>query len=205
MSTMNKTKIALTGTLLFAAALMTLSCASPMRMTDNWRNSTYTGPAYKKIMVVALTKQEDLRQPIEKEFAKQLRSRGVEVATCHEYFPDPDKATREELVRVSQGMGIEAYLIGRVLGAGTDVQTYGPADTTVDSMSYLPWFGPGPQITRQREAVTIESRLYDGKTTGIVWRSTVDAVNPSGSDDQISRFVGLVVKALRDKKLIPSS
>jgi len=202
---MSKTKIALTGTLLFAAALMTLSCASPMRMTDNWRNSTYTGPAYKKIMVVALTKQEDLRQPIEKEFAKQLRSRGVEVATCHEYFPDPDKATREELVRVSQGMGIEAYLIGRVLGAGTDVQTYGPADTTVDSMSYLPWFGPGPQITRQREAVTIESRLYDGKTTGIVWRSTVDAVNPSGSDDQISRFVGLVVKALRDKKLIPSS
>ena len=202
---MNKTKIALTGTLLFAAALMTLSCASPMRMTDNWRNSTYTGPAYKKIMVVALTKQEDLRQPIEKEFAKQLRSRGVEVATCHESFPGPDKATREELVRVSRGLGIEAYLIGRVLGSGTDIQTYGPADTTVDSMAYLPWFGPGPQMTRQREAVTLETRLYDGKTTGIVWRSTVDAVNPSGSDDQISRFVSLVVKALRDKKLIPSS
>ncbi len=202
---MKSTKIALTCTVLFAAALMTLSCASPMRMTDNWRNSTYKGPAFKKIMVVALTKQEDLRRPIENEFAKQLRSRGVEVATCHEYFPDPDKATREELVRVSQGMGIEAYLIGRVLGSGTDIQTYGPADTTVDSMSYLPWFGPGPQMTRQREAVTLESRLYDGKTTGIVWRSTVDAVNPSGSDNQISRFVSLVVKALRDKKLIPSA
>jgi hypothetical protein len=33
----------------------------------------------------------------------------------------------------------------------------------------------------------------------------LDAVNPSGSDDQISRFVSLVVKALRDMKLIPSS
>ncbi len=199
---MSNTKIALT-TLLFAAALMTLSCASPMRLTDNWRNSTYTGPAYKKIMVIALTKHNDLRQPIENEFAKQLRSRGVEVATCHEYFPDPDKATREELVRVSQGMGIEAYLIGRVLGTGTDVQTYGPSDTTMDSMAYLPWFGPGPPMTRQRPAVTIESRLYDGKTMGIVWRSTVDAVNPTGSDDQISRFVSLVVKTLRDMKLIP--
>jgi hypothetical protein len=39
----------------------------------------------------------------------------------------------------------------------------------------------------------------------IVWRSTVDAVNPSGSEDQISRFVSLVVKTLGDKKLIPSS
>jgi hypothetical protein len=199
---MGKTRTAISGILLFAAALMTLSCASPMRLTDNWRNSTYTGPAFKKIMVVALTKHGDLRQPIEDEFAKQLRSRGIEVATCHDYFPDPDKATREELIRVSQGMGIEAYLIGRVLGVGTDVVTSGPSDTTLDSMSYLPWFGPGQPMTRQREAVTIESRLYDGKTMGIVWRSTVDAVNPTGSDDQISRFVSLVVKTLRDKKLI---
>ena len=199
---MGKTRIAISGILLFAAALMTLSCASPMRLTDNWRNSTYTGPAFKKIMIVALTKHVDLRQPIEDEFAKQLRSRGVEVATCHEYFPDPDKATREELIKVSQGMGIEAYLIMRVLGAGTDVVTSGPSDTTMDTMTYMPWFGPGQPMTRQREAVTIESRLYEGKTTGIVWRSTVDAVNPTGSDDQISRFVSLVVKTLRDKKLI---
>ena len=201
-SAMSKTKIAISGFLLFAAALLTLSCASPMRLTDNWRNSTYTGPAFKKIMVVALTKQDDMRRPVENEFAKQLRSRGVEAATCHEYFPDPDKATREELVRVSQGMGIEAYLIVRVLGTGTDVVTSGPTDTTMSSLTYVPWFGPGPAMTRQREAATLESRLYDGKTLGIVWRSTVDAVNPSGSDDQISRFVSLVVKTLRDKKLI---
>jgi hypothetical protein len=202
---MGKTRIAISGILLFAAALMTLSCASPMRLTDNWRNSTYTGPAYKKIMVVAMTKRDYLRQPIENEFAKQLKSRGVEAATCHDYFPDPDKATREELIRVSQAMGIEAYLIVRVLGAGTDVQTHGAPDKTMDSMMYMPWFGPGPQTVKQREAVTLESRLYDGKTMGIVWRSTVDAVNPSGSDDQISRFVSLVVKTLGDKKLIPSS
>jgi hypothetical protein len=199
---MGKTRIAISGIVLFAAALMTLSCASPMRLTDNWRNSTYTGPAFKKVMVVALTKHVDLRQPIENEFAKQLRSRGVEVATCHETFPDPDKATREDLIKVSQGMGIEAYLIMRVLGTGTDVVTSGPSDTTMDKMTYMPWFGPGQPMTRQREAVTIESRLYEGKTTGIVWRSTVDAVNPTGSDDQISRFVSLVVKTLRDKKLI---
>jgi spore coat protein U-like protein len=72
-------------------------------------------------------------------------------------------------------------------------------------MSYIPWFGPGQPMTRQRASVTIESRLYDAKTMNIVWRSTVDAVSPTGSDDQISRFVSLVVKTLRDKKLIPSS
>jgi hypothetical protein len=209
MITMSKTKLT-TGILLFAAALLTLSCASPMRLTDNWRNSTYTGPAYKKIMIVAMTKQNDARQSIEDEFAKQLRSRGVEAATCHECIPDPDKVTREELATVSQGMGIEAYLIVRILRVGTDVQSYQAgspspvaASTGTDSMMNLQWFGPEPAMGKRSEVATLESRLYDGKTAEIVWRSTVDAVNPAPSEGQISKFVSLELKALGEKKLIP--
>ena len=209
---MGKTRIALSGILLFAATLLTLSCASPMRLTDNWRNSTYTGPAYKKIMVVAMTKQDDMRQSIEDEFAKQLRSRGVEAAVCHECIPDPDKVTREELAKVSQGMGIEAYLIVRVLGVGTEIQSY-QADTPsamatatgTDSMMSMQWFGPEPSISKRSQVATLESRLYDAKTAGIVWRSTVNAVNPSPSGGQISKFVSLELKALSEKELIPSS
>jgi hypothetical protein len=208
---MGKTKIVLTGMLLFAAAMMTLSCASPsMQLTDNWRNSTYTGPAFKKIMVVAMTKRDDMRQPIEDEFAKQLRSRGVSAVTCYECIPDPDKVTREELAKVSQGMGIEAYLIVRVLGAGIEVQStraesQSPmlASDNVDSMTSMRGMGPEPMMSKRSEVVTLESRLYDGKTAEIVWRSTVNAVNPSPSEGQISKFVSLELRALSDKKLIP--
>jgi hypothetical protein len=203
--------IALTGILIFAAALMTLSCASSsMQLTDDWRNSTYTGPAFKKIMVVAMTKRDDLRQPIEDEFAKQLRSRGVAAATCHECIPDPDKVTREELEKVSQGMGIEAYLIVRVMGVGTDVQSTRSespspmaASDSVDSMLSMRGLGPEPMMSKRSEVVTLESRLYDGKTAEIVWRSTVNAVNPSPSEGQISKFVSMELKALVEKKLIP--
>ena len=176
------------------------------------RDRTYTGPAYNKIMVVAMTKQDDMRQSIEDEFAKQLRSRGVEAATCHECIPDVDKVTREELAKVSQGMGIEAYLIVRVIGAGTEVQSYQAnspssmaSSTGTDSMMTMQWFGPEPAMGKRSEVATLESRLYDGKTATIVWRSTVEAVNPSGSDGQISKFVSLELKALSEKKLIPSS
>ncbi len=209
---MGKTRIALSGILLFAATLMTLSCAPSMQLTNNWRNSTYTGPAYKKIMVVAMTKQDDMRQSIEDEFAKQLRSRGVEAAVCHECIPDPDKVTREEMAKVSQGMGIEAYLIVRVLGVGTDVQSYqahspspSASATGTDSMMNLQWFGPEPSTSKRSQVATMESRLYDAKTAGIVWRSTVNAVNPSPSGGQISKFVSLELKALSEKELIPSS
>ncbi len=207
---MGKMRIVMPGMLLFATALLTLSCASSMQLTDNWRNSTYTGPAYKKIMVVAMTKQDDVRQSIEDEFAKQLRSRGVEAAACHECIPDVDKVTREELAKVSQGMGIEAYLIVRVLRVGTEVQSYQAnspsamaSSTGTDSMMNMQWFGPEPSMGKRSEVSTLESRLYDGKTASIVWRSTVNAVNPSPSGGQISKFVSLELKALSEKQLIP--
>lgn len=201
---MSKKKIALTGALFVAAVLLTLSCATPMHLTDNWRSSTYTGPAYKKITVVAMTRQDNLRKPIEKEFVEQFKSRGVEAAAFHEHMADPDKGSVEDLIRLGQRMGTEAYLIVRVVGVGTVSQAYGSPDATSTSMQYIPWFGPQAPTIKQRDVATLDSRLYDGKTKDIVWRSTVDAVSPSGSDDQISRFVTLVIKALREKKLIPS-
>ena len=207
---MGKMKIVMMGTLLFAA-LLTLSCASSMQMTDNWRNSTYTGPAFKKIMVVAMTKRIEMRQSVEDEFVKQLKSRGVEAAACHECIPDPDKVTREELIKVSQGMGIEAYLIVRVLRMGTEVQSYQgqspspmAATTGRDSMIDMQWFGPEPSMGKRSDVATLESRIYDGKTSNLVWRSTVDAVNPYGSGEQVSRFVSLIVKTLGDQNLIPA-
>jgi hypothetical protein len=203
-------RFATSGVLLFAAALMTLSCSSPMRMTDKWKSSAHTEPAYKKIMVIAMTKRVEMRQSFEDEFARQLRSRGVEAATCYECIPDPDKVTREELAKVSQGMGIEGYLFVRVLRLGTDVQSYQghspspmSATTGMDSMINMQWFGPEPSMGKRSDVATLESRLYDGKTSNLVWRSTVDAVNPYGSQEQVSQYVSLIVKTLREQKLIP--
>jgi len=207
---MGKTKFVMMGTLLFAV-LLTLSCASPMRLTDNWKSSAYTGPAYKKVMVVAMTKRIEMRQSFEDEFVRQLKSRGVESAACHECIPDPDKVTREELIKVSQGMGIEAYLIVRVLRLGTEVQSYQgqspslmAANTGRDSMVDMQWFGPEPSMGKRSDVATLESRIYDGKTSNLVWRSTVDAVNPYGNEEQVPRFVSLIVKTLGDHNLIPA-
>ena len=205
---MGKMKIVMMGALLFAV-LLTLSCASPMHLTDNWKSSAYTGPAYKKIMVVAMTKRIEMRQSVEDEFVKQLKSRGVEAAACHECIPDPDKVTREELIKMSRGMGIEAFLIVRVLRVGTEVQSYQgqspslmAANTGRDSMVDMQWFGPEPSMEKRSVVATLESRIYDGKTSNLVWRSTVDAVNPYGNEEHVSRFVSLIVKTLGDHKLI---
>ena len=55
---------------------------------------------------------------------------------------------------------------------------------------------------KRSDVATLESRIYDGKTSNLVWRSTTDAVNPYGNEEQVPRFVSLIVKTLGDHKLI---
>ncbi len=83
---MDKTRIMILGTLLFAATMLTFS-SETMRMTDEWRDKTFQGPPYKKIMVIALTKRADLRQPMEDEFSRQITARAGEAVACHVLHP----------------------------------------------------------------------------------------------------------------------
>jgi hypothetical protein len=207
---MGKMNSAVKGIIIVSAALLFLSCATPMRLTDDWKDSSFSQPAYKKLMVVALTKRADLRQPIENEFARQLKARGVEASTCYECIPDPEKVTREELAAAGRGMGIEAFLVVRLLRIETKTESYRassppPAGVSIgmDSMTTMQWGAPDPPMTKRSETATLESRLFDGKTSSLVWRSTADVSNPSGSPEQISQFVALVLKTLGGEKLIP--
>lgn len=197
------TNATIQGILIAAALSLILSCASPMKLSDNWKNSTHTGPAYRKIMVIAMTQKADMQRYFENEFVQQLKPEGVEAVACHELFPGSERQTREDVIRRGREKGIEAYLIARVLASGTEIQAYGSSDRTLDSMTYLPWFGPSPAMIKEREAVTMESRLYDGKTLNIVWRSTAAVVDPYGSPEQIAAYTKLVVNTMHDQKLIP--
>ena len=198
--------------LLFAAMLMILSCASSMRLTDHWKDPSYAAPTYKKIMVVSLTKQIDVRHALEKELAEQLKKYGIEVAACYECISDTDKLTGQELMKAGKGLGIEAYLIIRLLRVGTRVNSFPEESPSImlEDFSQNDLFGlsldtPAQPLSKRVEVATLEARLYDGKTVRTVWRAVVEAVNLSGSENQISRFSRLVVKTLDKEKLIPSS
>ena len=204
---MGKMRIAIVGALLFAVLLLTLSCAS-LRMTDEWRDKTFQGPPYKKIMAVVLTNRADLRQPMEDEFSRQIKARGGDATACYTCILDVDKISREELAKIGAGMGIEAYLIVVVLRTDTRIESYRSSipptgDYSTNSMMNMHlWGSPDPPMQKRSEVATLESLLYDGKSAKLIWRSTIESINPSGDGREIPRFVRTVLSSLGDENLI---
>ncbi len=190
-----------------AAVAMTMSCASYMSMTDNWKAPSYHGPAYKRITIVSLAERPQLRQALENELAGKLKAHAVEAAACSQCIPDADHVTGEDLANIGGESETGAYLIIRLLGVETRIESFRAEDP--DPMQEEAGYRglyleiPEPPLEKRTEVATLELRLLDGKTSMLVWRSTVDAVNLSGSKNHISRFSTLVVKALSENKLIP--
>jgi hypothetical protein len=67
------------------------------------------------------------------------------------------------------------------------------------------WGSPDPPMQKRSEVATLESSLYDGQSAKLIWRSTIESVNPSGEGRGIPRFVRTVLSVLGDEKLIPQS
>jgi hypothetical protein len=206
-----KTRIVTAGALLLMMVLLIPSCVS-MRVTDRWRDETFQVPAYKRIMIVALTKRADLRQPTEDEFKRQLKARGVEAVACYECIPDVDQLSREGLIKVGEGKGVQAYLLVRILRTEMRIESRQsssmPSSTNLgmDSMMDMNLSGsPDPPVSRRTEVATLDARLFDGKSTKLVWRSTIESVEPTGDGSGIAAFVRAVLDALGDEKLLLQS
>ena len=74
-----------TSILTLAAALVALAaagCAST-RITDSWSDPAYTGGPFKRVMVMAVTRNGSARRSFEDIFAAKLRATGIEAVPAY--------------------------------------------------------------------------------------------------------------------------
>ena len=191
-------------------ALMFLltSCATT-RLIDTWKDDQFSGPAFKKIMVVSVMKRPDTRQLVEDEFAGQLNARGVNPVTCYSCIPDLKNLTREEIVRAVGHTGVEGVLVVELRQAGTRVESMRAEGPTIgdsiglDSYMLTATSRPYDQTMIKRdEFVTMSTRLFDASTGKLIWYSNTETVDPGKAVQEIARFAKIILNALQKEKLI---
>jgi hypothetical protein len=59
-----------------------------------------------------------------------------------------------------------------------------------------------PPIVYQSEVYTSETSLYDTFKNQVVWRGTAQTTAPGNLSQEIKNYAGIVISALKEKKLI---
>jgi hypothetical protein len=191
-----------------AATALTLAACASTELVNQWSNPAYTSPSFKKIMVIGVTKQAGIRRTFEDEFVAQLKAAGVSAIPSYLYIPQDGPVGEAILKQALKEAGADAVMITRLVGVQKKTEIapgYYPPDP---AMAVHPLYTTAwndyyePPIVYQSEVYTSETSLYDTFKNQVVWRGTAQTTAPGNLSQEIKNYAGIVISALKEKKLI---
>ena len=167
-----------TATLAVGVALLLSACAG-MTADSAWRDPTYEGPPFKKVMVIAWVDRPSVRRTVEDIFVGDLTGRGVSAVASYTLIPDPRNVKREAVVEAAKRSGVDSVLVNRLQSVeiemqSEEIQPFGTADPT-DLWLGAPISGGSYAISTQSKTANLMSNLFDAGTGKMVWWGKWDA------------------------------
>lgn len=184
---------------LITLALLLGACATTHLMRE-WRNSSYTGPPFKKVAIMTLSEDVTIRRVYEDVFAQQLAKRGINVRTSYATIPTPKAMECEKVERMVCDIGSEAVLVTRILSRETRYEIM-QMDQPTMFRGYLTSYSV-EQTPIRYDVMTLEAKLFRMTDGTLVWSGITETLDRPDIKDESREFVQRVIQALVKEKLL---
>jgi hypothetical protein len=201
--------------LLLVPGLLT-SCA-PASLKKTWRNPEAPAISYRKLLVVGVANDDNVRRMFEDIFVETLNENGVAAVPSHTLESDLDKADRARLQELAGKTSADAVVITRPL-AKSERTNYQYATGTLEERTEVEKkSGPDSSTTIVMSAVgiaahetdfelaTLQTHFFDAADARLVW-SAQSSISESGDRaDACWKLSALLVEALGKARVIEIS
>ena len=194
-----------------AAAGILGGCASNTQLVDMWHDPTALSRPIRKMLVVAVRKDETSRRIWEDGLVSAFEKRGVTATPSYNLFQQgvPDTAEIEVAVRDHNFDGV---LFVHRIGATTQ-QTYVPGYTHLEpvwvrspwSFSYHTYWAEVHEPGYVETDRIVRNRVDVWSTEGnwrLVWSGTTESINPTSGADVNREIAKLIVPELLSQGII---
>jgi len=198
----NRFTMALMGT---ALTLLLAGCAST-RIVDSWSDPAFTGGPFKRVMVIAVTRNASARRTFEDIFAAKLRATGIEAVPGYQRLAEDGPVSEERMNAAVRAAGADALLMVRLLRVDrqTRVETmYSPMTFPTYYGFYSAW-AAYPEVY-QYDIATAEVNLFDVKSNRLVWGGTTETFDPKSVSRESPGFANIIINALAKRGLVPAA
>ena len=189
---------------------LTASCASTKTL-HVWKDDTYRQQLH-KVLIIAITEQEYMREHFENVLAENLEARGIAAIPSSKIFPQPGgKLNREVIVAKVKELGVGNVLVSRSVSKKEVSQLTPGGIYFVPTDYYSDWYGfysdsfvavTIPGSAYDAEYFNIVTNVYDARSEKLIW-SYLSRVKVEGSrEGAINPFIDVLMKQLQDNKLL---
>jgi hypothetical protein len=190
---------------LAAVLIMTTAGCSSTKLVNLWTDPKYTGPSFKKILVIGISERSGERRLFEEEFVRRLDMRdGVDALPSIGLIDEQSELDTERITEAIKGTGIDAVLVTRLVSEETRKR-----DSQVRTGSFDEYYFRASRTIRSKEYITehtivkLETNVYTAETMALVWSGTTETFNPPKSIAKtIDELAKIVVESLADNGML---
>lgn len=193
-----------------ALLLVGAGCASTT-LTSVWRDPSYTGGPLRSVLVMGISEETGIRRIFEDEFSAKLRSVGVVAVPGYTVIPQDGPAERVVLDAAIAKADAQGVLITRLLRIERRTN-YAPGYArAVPAVGYYrnfhgyyssAWVRYAPPQAYDYDVVALETNLWSPRQGELVWSGITESFAPSNVRQATREFADVIIKALREQKLI---
>jgi hypothetical protein len=192
-----------------AAALLAAAACASTSLVNQWKDPQYITHAFKRIMVVGVTKQTSMRRTFEDEFVAQLKAAGVDAVQSYTALPEDGQAQEAKLAQAVEAVSADGVITARLVKAEQKTEVTPGYYHPMPAAGFYGWYSSAwmgvyePPLVYQYDVYTSETSLYDMPANTIVWSGTAQTSAP-GSDlrKEIAAYAKIMIRAMRDAKVL---
>jgi hypothetical protein len=192
--------------LLAAGTLLLAGCADTVKLSS-WTAPGVTSLHFKKIVVVALARQELNRRLVENRVSAEIKK--IEAVPSNELIPGVlTKDDKDRLIKAVTDSGADGLVVMRLTSSDVTNQYTGssiarPAEYMTYSGYYgsvysLGYFGDDRRTVGSDTVMVIETNVYDVKTQRLLWSGATESTKDFIKIQNVGAIATEVAKKLKD-------
>ncbi len=197
--------------------LVCVASAKSVKIVTSWFNPTYHGHTFRKVLVIGVAKDTEVRADFEDAMAAEIKRESIETIPGNQILLRPDPAAKPDLDYLRKQIrenGIDVVIVTRLLRVDKKVISI-PSSTYVAPFpyyySFYGYLGAvypvmyDPGYEREDITVRVETNVYTtSKPDGdLVWTGVSESFNPKSAKKIADALVREVPKQMEKDGLLP--
>lgn len=195
-----------------------ISNCSSTQLSNSWKNPDVQAYAPSKILVIGLTSNLEAKQKFENELKARFIERGTVAYTSFEVLPDnttTEKLSLVELDSLEQQLlqnGFDTIIFSKIIGSEDKIvytKNFDVYDETFvkfkeDYLRYQDSFY-NPEYYEEYTLYHAETSIFcicPTKDRELLWKGSIEIVDPTSIDKTVHQYINLIIKTLEDEQLI---
>lgn len=194
-----------------------LNCSSS-KFVNQWKSPDFTNYEANKVLVIGITPDKGTRKLYEQTLVSSLAENSVNAVKSIDFFEksfSEAKKTQEQLNEIENQLmeaGFDTVLFSLVTGSENKVTAVESFKDLNKSMGSFMDYYYDNQYVFYKEYNRVSYKIYHtetavycicpGKDRELIWKGTIDIVDPIKLERSVSDYVKVLIKELKEQKLL---